>query len=318
MTISIKIFNKNLTQEWNSFLDNSLQSSFLFHRSFINYHYDKFTDKSLMIYDDQQLIGLFPAAEDKKNNKNIISHPGITYGGIIQQGRIRGENMIEALKLIICFYSKEKYKKLIYKATPSIYSRNLSEDDLYALKVLGAKLIRSDLSSVINLNNPLELSSRRKRSFNKASKNGIKLSDNLEEISFFWELLKNNLQTKYKTNPVHTINEIKKLLTLFPENIKYYGAILNSKILAGVVIFINQTNYHVQYAASNELGRDNNALDFIFNKIINMAKSEKKIWFDFGISTEKKGNFLNTNLYKFKNEFGAGSILYNFYEINIK
>ena len=55
--------------------------------------------------------------------------------------------------------------------------------------------------------------------------------------------------------------------------------------------------------------------NFLFNKIIKKAYLEKIRWFDFGISTENDGKYLNNNLFNFKNGFGGGGTLYQTYKI---
>ncbi len=44
---------------------------------------------------------------------------------------------------------------------------------------------------------------------------------------------------------------------------------------------------------------------------------EKK-YFDFGISTEKEGHFLNEGLIAFKESFGGSAVIHDFYEISVK
>ncbi|MEM2995379.1 MAG: GNAT family N-acetyltransferase, partial [Candidatus Bathyarchaeia archaeon] len=41
-------------------------------------------------------------------------------------------------------------------------------------------------------------------------------------------------------------------------------------------------------------------------------------YFDFGISTEKEGRFLNVGLITQKEEFGARAVVYDTYEIEVQ
>jgi len=53
----------------------------------------------------------------------------------------------------------------------------------------------------------------------------------------------------------------------------------------------------------------------LFDNLINQY-SEKK-YFDFGISTENNGFYLNEGLIDFKERFGARSTVYDSYELNL-
>ena len=64
-------------------------------------------------------------------------------------------------------------------------------------------------------------------------------------------------------------------------------------------------------------GRNVGALDFIIDKLINEVYSNKK-YFDFGISNEDGGRFLNTGLIAQKEGFGARAVVHDFYEFEVK
>ena len=54
------------------------------------YHGERFQDFSLVIEDgNRRVVGVFPAAIDPEMEARIVSHPGITYGGIVHDGALR-------------------------------------------------------------------------------------------------------------------------------------------------------------------------------------------------------------------------------------
>ena len=73
---------------------------------------------------------------------------------------------------------------------------------------------------------------------------------------------------------------------------------------------------HAQYIANSELGRSLGALDLLFQELIEVY-SVDHLFFDFGISTERKGNHLNLGLINQKQGFGGRGIVHDFYEILI-
>ena len=55
-------------------------STFLFHRDFMDYHQDRFDDYSLLIFKKEKLIAVFPA---NKIDEILYSHQGLSYGGLV-------------------------------------------------------------------------------------------------------------------------------------------------------------------------------------------------------------------------------------------
>lgn len=198
---------------------------------------------------------------------------------------------------------------------PRIYHRAPAEDDLYALFRLGARRYRCDLSTAIDLNHRLEISSRRKRALNKALGSGLTLSEDACHAPALWAVLETNLATKHGAMPVHSVAEITLLHSLFPGGIRFVTAHLENKVAAGVVLFLNETTVHAQYIASSDIGHEANALDFVFDWAIRMAKDSNRRYFNFGISCEEDGRILNDGLCRFKAEFGGAGIVHEFYEV---
>ena len=62
---------------------------------------------------------------------------------------------------------------------------------------------------------------------------GIYLSKEQMLISNYWDILKKNLRVKHGKEPVHTLEEIKLLMNLFPSNINIITAKLNEALIAG-------------------------------------------------------------------------------------
>lgn len=318
MNILIRPYTAEDAGAWDLFCEGSLQATFLHTRRFISYHGDRFDDRSLLIEDEAgNLLGVLPAASTLGDHKNVVTHPGVTYGGLIHQGKLRGEQMVNVLKKIGQHYFELGYASFMYKATPHFYHKSPSHDDIYALFRLGAKKVRCDISSTIDLQNRRPVSERRSRGFKKAIKNGVKIVKGSHYLPEFWSVLADNLASKHQAKSVHSLEEINLLIERFPNNINCIFALIDEVVVAGVVLFITPAVFHAQYIASSEVGYDCSALDAVFDCAITMATSAGKRWFDFGINTENAGMTLNEGLYQFKTEFGSGSTVYDFYELNL-
>ncbi len=315
MTLQVRLYDSAQAEQWDTFCSSSHQATFLHTRKFLAYHGQRFMDRSLVIEQNQRLVGLFPAAEHPQDNNIVVSHPGITYGGIIQNGGLTGAHMVDALQQAVSIYHKLGYHKLIYKAVPIIYHRAPAQDDLYALFRLNAARIRCDLSSAIDLYHRLSVSDRRKRSLKKAHKASITIKDNTMCLPDLWTVLEENLARKHEAKPVHSLEEILRLTAWFPDNIRCICALKDNLVVAGVLLFITPTAYHAQYIASNLAGYETSALDMVFEYCLDLTKAAGVRWFDFGISNEQGGKILNEGLYQFKTEFGGGGVVHEFYEI---
>ena len=73
---------------------------------------------------------------------------------------------------------------------------------------------------------------------------------------------------------------------------------------------------HTQYLVNTDEGRGMGAEDILLDYLINHEFVEKQ-YFDFGISTEKNGTYLNENLISMKEGFGARSVCYDTYELSL-
>ena len=83
-----------------------------------------------------------------------------------------------------------------------------------------------------------------------------------------------------------------------------------------MVIFETATVAHAQYGAVSDEGRRVRALDALYMFLIDYYRPSKR-WFDFGISTEQEGRYLNAGLIANKESFGARAIAYDFYELDL-
>lgn len=316
MSISVIQYRKEHRAVWEGFCSMSSNATMLHTRQFLEYHKSRFRDRSLLIFEDERLVGVLPAAESLQDASTVSSHPGATYGGIIHDGRLGGTKMIEALTTIGNFYGDCGYRHLDYKAIPDIYSIRPAQDDLYALFRLGAGLYRKDLSSTIRLHDRGAVSSRRKRSLKKALEK-VSISEDICHLDAVWHVLQDNLQRKHGTQPVHSLSEITELFARFPEQVRLFCALVDDQVEAGVVLFNSRQVWHAQYIASSQAGYSISALDALFENIISCASVSGAEYFDFGISTEQGGYLLNDGLYRFKTEFGSGGVVHEFYRLSL-
>jgi CelD/BcsL family acetyltransferase involved in cellulose biosynthesis len=316
--IDVSAYSAAHAEEWDELVDQAPMATFLHSRRYLGYHEHRFTDKSLLLRDSRRrVVGLLPAAVDPGEANRVVSHPGVTYGGLLHTGALGGGAAIDAVSAIRDHYGREGFRSLRYKAVPHVYHRRPSADDIYALTQLGGRLVRCDLSCAIDLADRGRLSERRRRGARKAREQGVDVRIDDDALAEFWNVLEENLATRHSVRPTHTVDDIRTLVGLFPDAIELVVARLAGVVVAGLVLFCTSRVVHAQYIASTEEGRRASALDVAVEHCIGLAASTGARFFDFGISTESDGRVLNRGLHAFKSEFGGGGVIHTFHDLDL-
>lgn len=312
-TIKVIGYDPERKSAWDGFVARAKNGVFLFHRDYIEYHADRFPDASLMFYGPEgQLLALLPAAI---RDGMMSSHAGLTFGGVVSDNSMKASVMLEIFDAMRANLIERGLKGLVYKAVPHIYHRLPAEEDLYALYRIDAKLVRRDISSAILLKEKLSFSKGRKWALKQAQKHGLEVRKS-DDFRAFMAIEEQVLGQKHDLRPVHTAEEIQMLAGRFPDNIKLFSAYCDNEMLAGVVMYESDNVAHAQYMAANDDGKRKGALDVILDYLINDYYRDKK-YFDFGISTEDDGRYLNSGLIENKQSFGARAIVHDFYQISL-
>jgi len=245
----------------------------------------------------------------------FYSHAGLTFGGIVSDRKMKIELMLELFNSLMTYLSQHRIETLVYKAIPHIYQVVPAEEDLYALFQHGGKLIRRDVSSAILLDEPLPFRKGTRWSIKQGKKKGLAIKQT-NDFEAFMSIEEEVLRSKYNVKPTHTASEMKSLAQKFPDNIKLFAAYKDETMLAGVVIYESEPVVHTQYIASSNTGKKMGATELLLDSLITQYSSGKK-YFDFGISTEKGGAYLNRGLAAYKEGFGARTIAYDVYQVDV-
>lgn len=308
--IAIRPFEAADTPIWNRIVSQSRSGNFLHLRHYMEYHADRFVDQSLIVLRKDLPVAVFPASRD---GEVIVSHGGLTYGGLISTSALRAEATLAALEHITGYYRRLGYTRLLYKAIPHIFHRYPSEEDLYALFRLGGRLVRRDLSSVIDLGQMKACPGLRRRSVSNVKREAITVSRGTDLRTFHGmlgeraELLSRKL--------THSAAELQLLASRFPREIVLHEARDgDGQLLAGVLIYDFGPTVHTQYIGASDAGRAMSALDVLLIELVDRTYADRR-FFSFGISTEHSGLRLNEGLVAQKEYFGARAIMHDFYEL---
>jgi hypothetical protein len=304
-------YDKDKKELWNNFVSKCKNESFMFNRDYMDYHSNIFQDNSLMFFQKNKLISVMPA--NIKDNV-LVSHGGLTFGGILSDQDMTTSKMLKIFSLLLDYANQNNLQKIKYKAVPYIYHNVPAGEDLYALYRFNFKLTRRDISTCIYIGNRIEPSHMRKRVIKKSTKAGLNIR-RCYDFGVFMAMLSKVLNDKYNVSPVHSTEEIKLLSSRFPDNIKLFGAYDKDQMIAGTIVYETSQVAHTQYLASSDEGKKVGALDAVIEYLVNEYYCSKK-YFDFGISTEKNGIYLNEGLIHQKETFGGRAVVHDFYEYN--
>lgn len=311
-SLEIRRYTPAFADEWNQFVAASKNGTFLFDRRYMDYHADRFQDHSLLFFRRGKLYALLPANVD---GDTLYSHQGLTYGGLIMSDKTTAAEVVDIFRLLNATLRSEDIRKVLYKPVPWIYHQQPSEEDLYAIvEVCDVRLTRS-LASTITREHPNAWYRIRKCGAQKAQQSGVVIEET-EDYQPFWQILTANLQARYGLNPVHTLEEITLLHQRFPQHIRLFVAKEGNETIGGSVLYISNRVVHSQYIAASPRGREVHALDWLFDVVIRQSL-EKHPYFDFGISTENQGTYLNEGLIYQKEGFGGRGICYDWYKWNL-
>lgn len=311
--IHIERYNKAKAEEWDQFVRDSRTPMFMFLRGFMEYHADRFCDASIMVYNDDKLIAVMPAS---LHDNEIRSHGGLTYGGILYGEKMKQQTMVDCFTAIKEYYKSQGVASIIYKSVPYIYHSYPAQEDLYALYLNDAHLLKAEPSSTLLLAAPYKMPKGRKAQISRARREGVVISES-EDFESFIALENEVLSQHHNVQAVHTGGELQLLHSRFPENIRCFVAKnREGDLIAGAILFIYPHVIHTQYLASNDEGRYIGALDLLISELMQKYK-DTHTYLDFGISTEDMGRILNTGLIAQKEGFGARTCIYHTWRINM-
>jgi hypothetical protein len=312
LSIRIEQYEESQKAIWDAFIEESKNGTFLFLRGYMDYHRDRFDDHSLLIWIDEALFAVLPA---NRSNNDLVSHGGLTYGGLVLRSDAQLSKVVELFPVLLEYLKAREISSLTYKTIPHIYHKAPAEEDRYCLFRHRAVRYRSDVLTVVDLRNRPEYQERRARSVKRATKSGLVVRET-DDYEGFWNILAANLRDRYDVRPVHSLEEILLLAGSFPAQIRLHAAYEGDTIRAGAVLYRSSRVCHVQYNAASIEGKKLGAQDLLFDDLIARYSSTHQ-YFDFGVSTEREGQDLNPGLIDYKEGFGGRCVVHDFFRLDL-
>lgn len=317
MNLIIKKYENNMIKIWDNFVNNLSINGTIYHTQlFLSYHNNKFEDSSILIYEKNKLIAVFPCCKD---GINYYSHKGSTCGGIvILEKYYKLNKLIKIMEKIYDYYNSNLYIKL----SEDIYFRKKFSNDLLNF-VLSIKCKKyNDLSLYFNINKEdiLDIFPKNdnKRLLKKFIKNNdeikFEITQNENEYIQYYKLLRKNLLEKNNVKPLHSLEEfldLKKKIN--NKQFLFISKNKNNEILSGAYVFqINDYTLYTVYLMTN-YEKENSQIFYLIYYLLLLCQQKNINILSLGACTKNGGREILNSNYNFKTSCGCFPTLkYNF------
>jgi peptidoglycan hydrolase-like protein with peptidoglycan-binding domain len=274
-------------------------------------------DSSLVFVKNSNILCVIPAVLQKINSRNIWnSHAYSTYGGFVVSDKFGVEDAIEVVDLTIQFAAENNIDEIIVRNPFRIFNKKPTDETDYAMYFKGFKILSRDVEIVLPLKGFAAQTidslyeGKTRNAVRKAEKENIKMKLT-KDYPNYWQILSQNLAEKHETKPTHTLEQFQILESLVgDEKIKLFGAYLDEKLIAGMIIFVaNNQAIHTQYIAGLNEFQHLRPINLLIHRISIWAINNNFQYFNLGMSTNPDGSGINSGLSKFKEGFGGRSVL---------
>jgi hypothetical protein len=318
--IQVERYQPGHAAAWDALVAASVNGPFLFCRSYLDYHHDRFEDCSWLVWQGGRLRAVFVAgrARTATDSATLVAHPGLAYGGLVTAGLAKTPDTLAWLDSLRVAWRAAGFRQLLLKPVPRVFCRQPSDAVLFWLYQQGAHLTGRELNSVIDLTQPFRIGTWRRGNLRKARHHGVAVACTAADADYaaFWDLLTANLHHTHGRLPVHSLSEICRLRDQNPGHLELWVARLGAEVVGGVLVFqdVRQGFVHTQYIGGSPRGKQVGAVDAVLAELLR-SKPAAFRRLSFGISTVQGA--LNPGLLNQKEGFGAAAETTDTYTLDL-
>jgi len=313
MPIAVRRLEEADKRTWDAFVWKSNNGTLFHTRRFLSYHSPgRFDDHSLLFFEGNRLLAVFPAARVLRDEAAVLSsHAGASFGGFVYSEALSIRDAFDLVEALIAYAQAESFQRIEMTLPPFVYHDRPSHYVDFALYKNGFHYKKREVSSVIPLDFPAEgildkFKPEARTAARKSMKLGVRIRET-DDYEAFYPILQRNLSLRHHVNPTHTLDELLTLKRLFPDRIRFFGAYFEKQLMAGVVNFLaNDRVVLAFYISHDEAHQHLRPVNLLFHDIILWCIEKKYRCLDFGIFTVNEEP--NWGLGKFKESFGARGV----------
>ena len=323
--ITVHRYSPEFRQEWEAFVRNSNNGTMFQLQSFLDYHDEgKFLFHHLMFREKGQLVAVLPGGFFKNDTEAYWSPIGASYGSIVT-GDEPFERCLAIVDALMDYCRRENFREIFLIPPPLIYSKNYSQHTEYAMLYRKFDFELHYISHAIELKHGDKFLDH----FDKTARKNIRKILREETISIresddyetFYRILVEN-KARHNTKPTHSLEDLQKLRTLLPDNLKLYLVYHGETAIAGSLLFL--CNEKVVLCFYNMLLYEYEHLKpvyLIMYETVRWALEAGYEWVDIGVSQVPNDPDPMTpalSLIEFKERFDARGILRSTYHYRFR
>ena len=313
MRLTVHKYTHEFADSWEQFVQQSNNGTIFHTRRFLNYHPPgRFQDHSLVFLDGNRIIGLLPAVLLIPDSKStLVSHRGASYGGFVYNENLSISQAFKLLEALDKYARENQIQCIEMTLPPVIYHQRPSHYIDFALYKCGYTYKKRELSSVIPIDFGessilQQFKPESRTAYRRARKQGVEIMES-GDFSEFYKILEKNLELRHNVTPTHTLDELNRLKSFFPDRIRQWHARIKGELAAGVTNFLaNDRVVLAFYISHDHRFQKYRPLNLMFYEIIYWCITHGIKFLDFGIFTVNEDP--NWGLAKFKESFGARGI----------
>ncbi|RMF60860.1 MAG: GNAT family N-acetyltransferase [Calditrichaeota bacterium] len=311
--VTIACYEESSAERWDEFVTTSNNGTLFHLRRFLRYHPpERFEDVSLIFEKERKWLSVMPAAvRQEQDGRVLISHPGASFAGPVFKSSTSIKDTFFVVQALVEFAKAQGFSRIVLTLPPLVYLARPSNYLEFALREYGFTYLKREVSSVIPLDFAEEdtlfiFSPESRRAARKAMKSGVKVRES-EDFESFYSILKRNLTLRHNVQPTHTLEELLRLKSMLGDKIRLFGAFLDSRMIAGVVMFTCNSRVALAFYISHlEAYQQYRSVNLLFYEVVRWAIRQRFRFLDFGIFTvQMKPNW---GLARFKESFGAQGV----------
>ena len=316
MKLEMRKYTREDEAKWDNFVLSALNGTFLHSRAFFNHNPRNAEDDcSYIFYKKSTIAAVIPCAlYGTGENTTLHSHPRCTYGGFVVSTQIGMEEAVEMVGKLKDEAVSMGVKRIIVRNPFRIFNSSLCDESDYAMWYHGFSLKSREVEIAIDLRHSLEYLRKNYENGTKYNvKKALKHVETAESEDFatFWSILEQGLSEKHGKAPVHTLQDMQRLITLTGQDkVKLFGGFAEGKMVCGVLVFLfGGRAIHAQYIGSDSNWQDLRPVNAVIDYIIEWGHKNGYAYFNLGMANEEEGRKINFGLYHFKESFGGRGVL---------
>ena len=307
--IVVEKYQPELKEKWDNFVSQANNGT-IFHKiQFLSYHPPKrFNFHHLIFQKQSNTIAVLPGM---LNNGVFKSPAGASFGGIVMDDMSFSKTDTIVNKFLEYCINKN-IKEVYFTLPPISYLKELNKNLEYVLLYNGFSYSNNMYTSVINLpklgKNPIkEFHQNARNAIRKGTKLNLEVKLSTDYESFYPILLKN--KEKFKVSVTHSLDELKKLNNLLPDDLKLFLVYKEEILLGGSLIFIcNERTLLAFYIALDYDYQEYRPINYLLYEIIRWGQQNGFKYLDLGVNQEESESNpmeVNRGLISFKSSMGA-------------